>query len=85
MGLTGNVHFYEMLDWLLGWFTYDISHDDLATYYAMRERAEKELAASQPADEPPAPPPQPPRKPTPPKPHHRRPSAGRHSLEELVP
>ena len=75
MGLTGNVHFYEMLDWLLGWFTYDISRDDLVTYYAMRQRAGKELVASQP----------PPGKPTPPKRDRRPAPVGRHSLEELVP
>jgi len=35
----GNVHFYEIADWLLGWFTYDISGDDLLTYYKERRRA----------------------------------------------
>jgi len=38
----GNVHFYEIADWLLSWFTLDLAGDDLVTYYAKQRRARKE-------------------------------------------
>ncbi len=77
----GNVHFYEIADWLLGWLTYDISGDDLLTYYKERRRARA------PAPKTPAPPSsKPPRSA---RAGPRRPSRpanhGNHRLEELVP
>jgi len=77
----GNVHFYEIADWLLGWLTYDISGDDLLTYYKERRRARA------PAPKTPAPassrPPRSaragPRRPSRPTNH------GNHRLEDLVP
>jgi len=61
VGLMGNVHYLEILDWILAWLGHDIRNDDLATALAL-----KKAAAQQP---PPAEPPEPP----PPKPPPKRP------------
>ena len=37
VGVMGNVHYKEILDWLLGWFGVDISKDDTESL-AERER-----------------------------------------------
>lgn len=77
-----NVHFFEIADWLLGWFTCDISGDDLLTYYAQRRQATSPL-------------PQPPKprsdtsspssRRNPPVRIHSPTNTRRHRLEELIP
>ncbi len=41
VGLMGNLHYVEILDWLLGWAGWDICGDDYATRLAQREAAAK--------------------------------------------
>ncbi len=45
----GNIHFYEILDWVLGWAGYDITKDDWATRIA----AQEEKAPEPPSEAPP--------------------------------
>jgi len=62
----GNIHFFEILDFFLGWAGYDVCGDDYATWLASQAAGTQppEAAPSAPAvDPPPAPPPKPPKKP----------------------
>ena len=73
VGLMGNLHYVEMVDFLLGWAGWDITRDDRATFLAQQEAAQQELAAL--SAEPPAPaaPAEPPAPaPSPPRPTARR-------------
>ena len=65
VGLMGNVHYLEILDWILAWLGHDIRNDDLATALAL-----KKAAAQQP---PPAEPPEPPPPKRPPRRTRTRP------------
>mgnify|MGYP000159187507 CR=1 FL=1 len=40
----GNLHFYEMLDWLVGWAGYDFSKDDLLTRMRLEELGDTRTA-----------------------------------------
>jgi len=40
VGLMGNLHYLEILDFLLGWAGYDICRDDAATRAAEQEAAQ---------------------------------------------
>ena len=54
VGLMGNLHYFQILDFLLGWFTLDLAGDDYATRLARRAaelEEPKEPAAS--AESPP--------------------------------
>jgi len=46
VGVMGNIHYKEILDWLLGWFGADISKDDTESL------AEREREAPQKAPQP---------------------------------
>lgn len=57
VGLMGNLHYVEMVDFLLGWAGWDIARDDKATFLAEQEAAQQELAAlpAEPAEPAPSP------------------------------
>ena len=59
VGIMGNLHYVEILDFVAGLPGWDLSGDDKATWLAQQEVSQQELA-SLPA-EPPAPAPSPPR------------------------
>ncbi len=67
----GNIHFTEILDFFLGWFTYDIGGDDWATRLAKEDKAalappedpSKELSKDPPGDPPKEPQKDPPKAP----------------------
>jgi len=97
VGLIGNIHFSEILDFIVGWAGFDLSKDDWATRIANRERAPEGSDTAPPetpakqtpetrAEEPPKPKPTPSKPPPPrePKKDTRSPAPKR-DLRDIVP
>ncbi|HPD14456.1 MAG TPA: hypothetical protein PLE19_05875 [Planctomycetota bacterium] len=99
VGLIGNIHFTEILDFIVGWVGFDLSKDDWATRIANRERAPEGTEGVQPdapakeapetrPEEPPKPKPTPtPSKPSPPREPKKdtRSPAPKRDLRDLIP
>ena len=49
VGLMGNIHYLEILDWLAGWAGYDIMKDDALTAYRLKEQGK--LPPAEPEDD----------------------------------
>ena len=86
----GNVHFTEILDFFLGWVTFDISKDDWATRIADEERAlnnQGKDKTKEPAEEPPEVTPEKPAKEPPPRKPEKEspPRHKKYDLRDIIP